>query len=134
MEKTWKKKINPTLFDLCFGIVLYGVVAQAVVLIISRDSAYSIGLWVGILLAVAGAIHMYWALSRSLDMASKDATRAVGAQSIVRYFILVIVVLLLALSGIGNPITAIFGYLGMKPGAYLQPFTRKLSAKIFKIV
>lgn len=133
MEKGWKKKIDATLFDLCFGIVLYGIAAQVVVLLLSRRAEYSIGLWVGVLLGIAGAIHMRWAIERSLDMASKDASRLVGTQSIVRYLVLVVIVLLLAVCGIADPITAVFGYMGMKAGAYMQPFTRRLSSKIFKI-
>lgn len=133
MKKTWREKIDATLFDLCLGIVFYGVAGQIVVLIISRNPAYSIGFWIGILLAVMGSIHMWWALDRSLEMASKDASKAVGTQSIVRYFVLVVVVGLLGVSGVANPITAVFGYMGMKAGAYMQPFTRKISSKVFKI-
>ena len=47
-----KKKIDPTLFDLCLGIVLYGVVFQLVLLLFSREVSYSAGLWIGIVLAV----------------------------------------------------------------------------------
>lgn len=133
MKKAWKKKIDATLFDLCFGIVLYGIVAQIVVLVLPHSPEYSIGLWVGVVLAVLGSIHMHWAIGRCLDMASKDATKLVGTQSILRYFVLVVVVVSLAACGIANPITAVFGYMGMKAGAYMQPFTRKLSFKIFKI-
>lgn len=133
MEKTWKKKIDATLFDLCLGIFLYGIVCQIVILFFSHGPELSIGLWVGIVLGIAGSIHMWWALDRSLDMASKDATKTVGTQSIVRYFVLVIVVFVLAAAGIANPITAILGYMGMKIGAYIQPFTRRISAKVFKI-
>ncbi|MBO5208575.1 MAG: hypothetical protein J6B68_04435 [Lachnospiraceae bacterium] len=128
-----RKKINPTLFDLCLGILIWGILCQIVILIFSRTPAYSIGLWIGIVLGIAGAIHMWWTLDRSLDMISKGATKTVGTQSIIRYIVLVVVMALLAVSGIANPLFAFLGYMGMKAAAYMQPFTRKISTKIFKI-
>ena len=73
-----KKKIDPTLFELCLGIVLYGIAFQLVLLLFSREFSYSVGLWIGIVLAVAGAIHMWWSLNRGLDQAAKGAVFRVG--------------------------------------------------------
>lgn len=133
MEKNRKIKIDATLFDLCLGIFLYGIVCQIVVLFFSRKPEYSIGLWIGVILAMAGSVHMWWTIDRSLDMASKDASKTVGTQYLLRYFILVVVMGLLAVSGFANPLLAFLGYMGMKASAYMQPFTRKISSKIFKI-
>ena len=133
MEGNRKIKIDATLFDLCLGIFLYGIVCQIVILFFSHTPGYSIGLWIGIVLAIAGSVHMWWALDRSLDMASKDATKTVGAQYLIRYFILVAVMALLAVSGFANPLFAFLGYMGMKVSAYMQPFTRRISSKVFKM-
>ncbi|MCH5254677.1 MAG: ATP synthase subunit I [Lachnospiraceae bacterium] len=132
MKKIKKWKVNATLLELCLGIVLYGIVGQIVVLIISRKPEYSIGFWAGVLLAVLGSIHMWWALDRGLEMASKDAMKTVGAQSIVRYLVVVAAAILLGVSGFGDPVAVVIGYLGMKAGAYMQPFTHKIGLKIFK--
>lgn len=132
MKKIKKWKVNATLLELCLGIVLYGIVGQIVVLIISRKPEYSIGFWVGVLLAVLGSIHMWWALDRGLEMASKDAMKTVGAQSIVRYLVVVAAAILLGVSGFGDPVAVVIGYLGMKAGAYMQPLTHKIGLKIFK--
>ena len=133
MEKNWKNKIDATLFDLCLGIFLYGIVCQIVILFVSRAPQYSIGLWVGVILGILGSIHMWWSLNRGLDMASKDAMKTVGANSIVRYLVLVVVMFLLWFSGLANPLFAFLGYMGMKASAYMQPITRKISFKLFKI-
>lgn len=133
MEKNVKIKIDATLFDLCLGIFLYGIVCQIILLFFSRRPEYSIGLWIGAVLAVVGSVHMWWTLDRSLEMASKDATKAVGTQYLVRYLIIVIAMALLAISGFANPLFAFLGYMGMKVSAYMQPFTRKISFKVFKI-
>lgn len=131
MGKSRKKKIDTTLFDLCLGIFLFGILCQAVLLIFSRSSAYSIGLWIGVALGITGAIHMWWALDRGLDMAEKDAVKTIGGQSLVRSFVLIFVVVLLAYSGFADPIFAFLGYMGMKVSAYMQPFIHRISSKVF---
>lgn len=49
-----KRKIDPTLFELCLGIFLYGIVFEIILLFFSRDISYSLGLWIGVILAMAG--------------------------------------------------------------------------------
>lgn len=128
-----KKKIDPTLFDLCLGIVIYGIVFQLVLLLFSREAAYSAGLWIGIALAVVGSIHMWWSLDRGLDQAAKGAVKTVGANSLIRYFVLVAVMAVLVYTDFANPIFAFCGYMGMKLSAYMNPWMRKLSSRVFKI-
>ncbi len=131
MEKSRKKKVDTTLFELCLGIFLYGIVCQAVLLIFSRRPDYSIGLWIGVVLGITGAIHMWWALDRGLDMTEKDAVKKIGGQSLVRNFVLMAVIVLLAYSGFADPIFAFLGYMGMKVSAYMQPFIHRISSKVF---
>lgn len=128
-----KKKIDPTLFDLCLGIVLYGIVFQLVLLLFSREVSYSAGLWIGIVLAVAGSIHMWWSLNRGLDQAVKGAAKTVGANSLIRYFVLVVVMAVLVYTELANPIFAFCGYMGMKISAYMNPWMRRISSRVFKI-
>lgn len=133
MEKSRKKKVDTTLFDLCLGIFLYGIVCQSVLLIFSRRPDYSIGLWIGIALGITSAIHMWWALDRGLDMAEKDAVKTIGGQSLVRNFVFMAVVVLLAYSGFADPIFAFLGYMGMKVSAYMQPFIHRIISKVLGI-
>ena len=128
-----KKKIDPTLFDLCLGIFLYGVVFQLILLFFSRKAAYSFGLWIGVVLAIAGAVHMWWSLDRGMDQASKQAAKTIGTNNLIRYFVLVVVMFLLIYTDFANPIFMFCGYMGMKVSAYLNPWLRKISAKVFKI-
>lgn len=128
-----KKKIDPTLFDLCLGIVLYGIVFQLILLLFSREISYSVGLWIGIVLAVAGSIHMWWSLNRGLDQAARGAARTVGAGSLIRYFVLVFIMAVLVYTEFANPIFAFCGYMGMKISAYMNPWMRKISSRVFRI-
>lgn len=128
-----KKKIDPTLFDLCLGIVLYGIVFQLVLILLSREVSYSTGLWIGIVLAVAGSIHMWWSLNRGLDQAAKGAAKTVGANSLIRYFVLVVIMAVLIYTDFANPIFTFCGYMGMKVSAYMNPWMRRISVRVFKI-
>ncbi len=128
-----RKRIDPTLFELCLGILLYGVVFQVILLFFSREAAYSLGLWIGVLLAVAGSIHMWWSLDRGIDQASKQAAKTIGTNNLIRYFILVAVVFVLIYTHFANPIFTFCGYMGMKVSAYLNPWLHKINGKIFKI-
>ena len=128
-----KKKIDPTLFDLCLGILLYGIVFQAVLLFFSRKAAYSLGLWIGVVLAVAGAIHMWWSLDRGMDQAAKQAAKTIGTNNLIRYFVLVVVMFVLIYTDFANPIFMFCGYMGMKISAYLNPWMSKIRTKVFKI-
>ena len=124
-----KKKIDPTLFELCAGILAYGVVFEIVLLFFSRETAYSLGLWIGIVLAVLGAVHMWWSLNRGLELPEKEAVKSLSTHNIIRYFILAAVLAALIVTNIANPIFTFAGYMGMKVSAYLNPLIHKLFKK-----
>ena len=128
-----KKKIDPTLFDLCLGIFLYGIVFQVILLFFSRKTTYSLGLWIGVALAIAGAVHMWWSIDRGMDQAAKQAARTVGANNLIRYLVLVVVMFVLIYTDFANPIFMFCGYMGMKVSAYLNPWLSKIRTKVFKI-
>ena len=128
-----KKKIDPTLLDLCLGILLYGIVFQAVLLFFSRKAAYSLGLWIGVVLAIVGAVHMWWSLDRGMDQAAKQAAKTIGANNLIRYFVLVVIMFVLIYTDFANPIFMFCGYMGMKISAYLNPWMSKIRTKVFKI-
>ena len=128
-----KKRIDSTLFDLCLGIILYGVVFQLVLLVFSKEKAYSLGLWIGIMLAAAGAVHMWWSLDRSMGQAAKQAAKTISTNNLIRYLVLVIVTFILIYTDFANPILMFCGYMGMKVSAYLNPWLCKIRSKVLKI-
>ena len=128
-----KKRIDPTLFDLCLGIILYGIVFQLVLLVFSRKTAYSLGLWIGIVLAAAGSVHMWWSIDRGMGQAAKQAVKTISTNNLVRYLVLVVVTFALIYTDFANPIFMFCGYMGMKVSAYLNPWLGKIRTKILKI-
>ena len=79
-----RKKIDPTLFELCLGIFLYGIIFQVVLLFFSREISYSLGLWIGVALAAAGAVHMWWSIDKGMEQAAKQAAKTVGTNNLIR--------------------------------------------------
>lgn len=125
--KNWLNGLSDVLPDLLIGVLLYGVVCEAVGLIFVKDRLfYSIGLLIGILCAMGMAVHMAWSLNMALDLGESGAVKKMQLHNLLRYGIVVVVIFALWLSGIGNPVVAFLGIMGLKVAAYLQPFTHKL--------
>lgn len=124
------KKIDETLLELIMGILLFGIICQLVgVWFVKEALKYTIGLWLGILLAVLSGIHMWWSLDRNLTI---NADNEKGAQAystranLIRYFVIVIVFLIICLTDFSYPLAAFLGIMGLKIGAYLQPLMKKI--------
>lgn len=130
MMKTQIQKVNRTLFELETGIFIFAVICQFVLLFFSNRKELSIGLWTGVFMAFFCAWHMWWTLERGLELGEKGAAAYLGRQNMIRYILIVMVLGLTALWGIGNPLTAFTGVMGLKVSAYMQPLTKKIS-KIF---
>lgn len=125
--------VNKTLLELICGILVYGCICQAAGLFFANNKfSYSFGLWIGIITAVAAAVHMWWSLDRALDFDENTASKKIQMQSIVRYIGIVIVMGITMVSGVTNPLAAFLGIMGLKVAAYIQPFTHKLLIRFFK--
>ena len=117
------KKLNDAMPGLVRGILLYGAVVWAVgVWFVNDGISFTVGLLIGLALAVGMAVHMAWVLRDVVDFA--DARRAGGriiAKSILRYVVVIGVFVWMYVSGIGNLVAAFIGLLGLKVSAYLEP-------------
>lgn len=124
------KKISETLKELLIGILFYGIIVEVMGICFIKDKIYfSIGLWFGILLALAAAIHMWWGIDKALDLGDGAGKYAL-AQNMIRYGVIVVAFGILCVVDFGNPIAAFVGIMGLKVGAYLQPFTHKILLKL----
>ncbi|MDE7029058.1 MAG: hypothetical protein K2P63_03665, partial [Lachnospiraceae bacterium] len=98
------KKINTALPGLLVGIVLSGIVCQAVIFFLVEDKAgCSVGLWTGVLTAIFMAFHMAVTLNSAVERDVKGAQAAATRQNIIRYLVVVIILGILMLTGVGNP-------------------------------
>lgn len=124
-------KINRTLFELETGILIYGVVCQLFVFLVKDKAQYSLGLWMGVLIAAASAFHMWWSLDRALDLGERQAVKVMSTHNILRYLFIVVALVLIAIGGSANPLAAFLGIMGLKVSAYMHFFTQKISTKIY---
>ena len=126
-------KIDRTLLELSVGSMLWGILCQLTIMWFVKDKAgYSLGLWLGVLLAVAAGIHMWWSLDRSLDFMQDTAVKMVTKHNMIRYLVIVVVMGLIMISDFANPLSAFLGLMGLKVSAYIQPFTHKICEKFYK--
>lgn len=124
-------KINRTLFELEAGILIFGAVCQIFMFLPKDKGSCSAGLWMGILIAMVSAVHMWRSLDRALDLEENQAVKKMSIYYVLRYCFIVAAFALIAISGIGNPLSAFLGIMGLKASAYMHAITRKISAKIY---
>ena len=128
MNKKCNKQ-NETLVELLIGIISSGLVFWLIFMLLTEKKLYlTLGILVGLLLALLAAGHMYWSLNRAMDL-GEGATKFMLSQNMVRYGVIVCVFGVLCLLDFGNPLGAFAGIMCLKTGAYLQPFTHKIITK-----
>lgn len=127
------RKINETLLELLMGIFAFTLVCQLIGMwLVESMAAYTIGLWMGAVLAMLSAVHMYWSLSRNLTI---NADNEKGAQAygiranMIRYLVIVVIFLVICLTDFAYPLAAFLGIMGLKIGAYIQPLMKKIYDK-----
>lgn len=122
---------DETLREMIIGIVLYGLIGQVIMLLFVDDIlSYTIGWWIGVVLAVICAYHMWWALDRALDLIAKDVTKTMITHNMLRYGVIIVVMGVVMVTEVGNPLVAVFGVFGLKACAYAQPLIHRGVTKI----
>ena len=123
------RELNNALPELLLGILLFGVVAQAVgVWFVPDRQMYSMGLWIGIAAAAGMAVHMAWVISDVTDhMTEKQARARAILHSILRYAAVAVLFVIATLSGAAYPLALLLGVLSLKAAAYLQPTLYKIT-------
>lgn len=119
-------QVKETLTGLLIGMGIYSVIVEIVGIIFSEDIlSYTLGLLLGLIVAVILIIHMTRALDEALDLPQEDATGYMRRKTVFR-----IVMMLAALVGAMllphvNFFATLLGLLGMKIGALAAPFFLK---------
>ena len=122
------KRLNKVLPELILGILIYGILVQITGIWFVKDKlSYSIGLWIGVLLAVGMAIHMAVVIEDAVSIGSSQGRLI--TMSLLRYLVVVIVFVVISYFHIGDPIAAFVGVIGLKIAAYAQPFLHKAILK-----
>ena len=130
---TMMKKENrgsETLTELLVGIIFFTLISWLVgVWFVDSAFKYTIGLWIGAALACVSAIHMQFSLQRNFDRNAGDEKAVQGTairSNMLRYLLVIVVFALLCVTDFSYPLAAFLGIMGLKAGAYLQPFTHRV--------
>ena len=123
------EKMDETLKELMTGILLFGLVCLAVgVWFVNSPLKYIVGLLIGLILALLAAWHMHRSICRNMELnaGNQGAANAYAVKnSMIRYGVILVVFLAACLTDFAYPLAVFLGIMGLKAGAYLQPFTRK---------
>lgn len=133
-----KIRANRTITELITGIIVFGIFSLILmgVLCICIESFkgkglyYEIGVVVGMVMAIIMAWHMNRSIYNALDFDEGTATKMLQKSSMIRYAALVLIMAGIMLMNIISPLTTFLGVMGLKMGAYMQPFIHKIYDKI----
>ena len=123
------EKMDETLKELLTGILFFELLALGIGIWFAESVVkYLIGLAIGMLLAVFSAIHMYVSIRKNLEI-NTGKESAANASSVkagmIRYAVILVVFFITCLTDFAYPLAVFLGIMGLKAGAYIQPFTHK---------
>ena len=125
-------KKNRTLQELLIGITIYSILVEALLLIFTKNKFYnSIGLIVGAVISLICAVHMAWGIDIAVMLDEKSSIAITRKYTVIRYLIMCVALGVIGVMDLGSPVTLIFGFLGLKMGAYLNPIIHTIITKIF---
>ena len=118
---------NETLREMFVGIGCYGLVIEIILAVFFPLKLFrAVGLLAGILCAMGMAVHMAWCLEKIVILDEKGAKAYARKTTMIRYAVVCLVLLAIAYTGAGDPVTLVLGTLGLKIGAYMQPLVHKI--------
>lgn len=125
-------KKNRTLQELLIGITVYSILVEALLLIFTKNKFYnSIGLITGAVISLICAVHMAWGIDIAVMLDEKSSIAITRKYTVIRYLIMCVALGVIGVMDLGSPVTLIFGFLGLKMGAYLNPIIHTIITKIF---
>lgn len=128
------KRLDPTVRDILFGALLYGVIVEIVgLIIVEQRLSYTLGILYGYLCVIFMTCHMYLTLEKALDMEPDTASKYSVRNSILRYVITLLLLVVAVLVPKVSVIAVVTMLFGMKISAFLQPKIHKyMTSRIFK--
>ena len=92
---------------------------------------YTIGLWIGILLAMGMAVNMAVVILDAVDvMASTGTAVRTGFWSVLRYVVVIGAFVGVWYFEVGNLLVMFLGVMGLKVSAYLQPLLHRFILRL----
>lgn len=132
MKKRWKNgiKINRMGKELLIGNIIYYIIGQIIILCVAERKFYiSFGFFLGVLISNCMVIHMAVVIEQAMCFNEKGAETHVRKTTAIRMVLVMVALIIIGLTDIGNIVAAVMGVMALKVSAYLQPFTHKVLAR-----
>ena len=135
------RKINPTMIELILGISAYGIVMLTLMTVLELcfgivERIFNDGFLfvvIGFLLGIGISVVLVLLMTRTIENivygGGYNAKKESIIGSIVRTGIVIVAIVILLITHIGNVFALLFGLFGLKLSAYLQPITHKIIKK-----
>lgn len=115
------RRVNPMLKSLVLGICVYAIIGIILILLISQDKLYYlVGFGIGTFLALMMVINMNTTIEETVHMGEDEGYNRGRFMYAIRTVIVVVALVLLLITNIGNPILALVGLFSLKFSAYFQ--------------
>lgn len=116
------KRIDGLVRQIWGILLIYGGLVQLIGMWFVKDRfRFTVGLWIGIGLAVFMIWHMHRALDAALDMDEGGARKKSISMYVIRLIVVLAVFLVTYYLNFGNVIATFIGVMGLKIAAYMQP-------------
>lgn len=120
------RNINHTVWELIIGIVLVNALLEVIGLIfVSQKGAYTIGLILGMLLAIGMVFHMNMSIEKAMDIGGEHAKGYMLKSYAIRTAVVLAVIVCVGVLKFANLISLLLGIMTLKVAAYLQPITHR---------
>ena len=120
------RNINQTVWELIIGIVLVNALLEVIGLIfVSQKGAYTIGLVLGMLMAIGMVFHMNISREKAMDIGGEHAKGYMLKSYAIRTVVVLAVIVCVGVLKFANLLSLLLGIMTLKVAAYLQPITHR---------
>lgn len=124
------RRVNPMLKSLILGICLYAIIGVLLILLLAGNKGYYLlGFAVGIIVAVIMVVNMNMTIEETMYMGEDEGSNRGRFMYAIRTTLVVVVLIVLLVTDVGNPLLALVGLFSLKVSAYLQLIVMKIKSK-----
>ncbi|MDO5409918.1 MAG: ATP synthase subunit I [Lachnospiraceae bacterium] len=115
------------LLEICAGIALYSILGELIIFLLPLETvSAALAFLLGTALSAGSMVHITYVTELVLDMNSqKEAQKYTVSRYLLRMAVITAVILLVYFTKYLNMAALFIGLLGIKAGAYLQPFMNR---------
>ncbi len=120
------RNINRTVWELLLGILLTGAILEVLGVMIAGDKLfYSIGLLIGVVLAIFMTFSISSSVQQAVDRGEGGAKVKMISSYVIRTVVVLLVIVLTGVLKLGSLVGLLLGIMTLKVAAYIQPYTHR---------